>query len=64
MITFTVSKDGKYYTLLPTSDELPILSERMDPKWSLFLKNQDGEGMALSEINLFDVLDAYFKREF
>ena len=31
---------------------------------ALFLKNQDDEGMGLSEQNLFNILDEYFKREF
>lgn len=30
----------------------------------LFLENQDNEGMSLSEKNLFDLLDKYFKEEF
>ena len=30
----------------------------------IWLENEGGEGMTVSEKNLFDVLDEYFRREF
>ncbi len=32
--------------------------------YSFWLVNEEGEGMSLSNKNVFDLLDEYFKREF
>lgn len=32
--------------------------------WDYFLTNEEGEGMSLSEINLFDIIDEHFKETF
>ena len=37
--------------------------DRDDPN-TIFLKNQDDEGMGMSEQNFFDILDKHFKEEF
>jgi len=54
MTQITVSKKDKTY----------ILSEIQDPNWPYFLENEEGEGMSMSETNLFDLLDDYMKKEF
>lgn len=33
-------------------------------QWEYWLENEEGEGMSVSEPNLFDVIDKYFKEEF
>lgn len=40
------------------------LSTTENPGFPYWLENQDGEGMSLSEKNVFDILDEYFKKEF
>lgn len=35
-----------------------------DVDHELFISSHTGEGMSMSEKNLFDILDEYFKREF
>jgi len=40
-----------------------ILSET-GTDWEYWLENEAGEGMSLSEKNLFDLLDKYFQEEF
>jgi len=37
---------------------------RDDPDLQIFLENDDGEGMSMSEKNLFDVLHEHFKNNF
>lgn len=32
--------------------------------WEFYIYNEHDEGMSVSEINLFDVIDKYFKKEF
>lgn len=33
-------------------------------EWPIFIVNEAGEGMSISEKELFDMLDKHFKREF
>ena len=54
MTKVTVSKKDKTY----------ILSEIQDPNWPYFLENEEGEGMSMSETNLFDLLHNYYEQEF
>lgn len=53
----TVSHGDKAYFL----NEVPGLE---DTGFRFWLDNQEGEGMSLSEKNLFDLLDQYFKDNF
>ena len=58
-IEFTVSgKNGTYTIQVSTTDTYP------EGRDCVFLQNQDGEGMGMSEQNLFDVLDKHFKEVF
>jgi hypothetical protein len=50
-------KDGKLYTL-----ELNNTKKDRDKEY--WLKNEHGEGTGLSEKDMFDMLDEYFKRMF
>ena len=40
------------------------LSTRDDPTFPYWLENECGEGMSLSENNLFGMLDEYYKKNF
>lgn len=33
-------------------------------EWPIYLVNEGGEGMSISEQDLFDMLDKHFKKEF
>jgi len=48
-------KTNKSYTLTETFNS---------NDFDLWLENEEGEGMSVSEQNLFDVLDKYFSEEF
>lgn len=52
----TVKDGDKSYTI--KENEVP------PSPWTLLLENEDGEGMSISDKNLFDILDNYFKTEF
>jgi hypothetical protein len=55
MIDLVIEARGRQY----------ILSEQQDENnFSYWLENENEEGMSVSEINLFDVIDKYFKSEF
>ena len=57
----TVCKGGAAYTLRVHTQRQPSSGEREQPIWFV---NEAGEGMSMSEKNLFDILDAAFKAEF
>lgn len=48
--TIEISNGAKIYKLFPFGDEI-------------FLENEHGEAMTISEKDLFDILDDYFERE-
>ena len=52
-----VEKDGKEYTLANS------WSGSADG-WDFWLTNEDGEGMSMSGVNLFDILDKFFSENF
>lgn len=56
---FTVTDGGHSYTLRVISP-MPFGTE----DWPIWFENEAGEGMSMSEKNLFDVLDAAFKEQF
>ena len=54
-LTVSDKETKKKYTLQYSSDQ--------DGNFFL-VTNEEGEGMSISEKNLFDILDRYFKEEF
>ena len=41
-----------------------IITVTSDPKWPFWLAREDGEGMGMSEKNLYDIFDEHFKNNF
>lgn len=52
-----VEKEHKRYTL---SNGMPVGADG----WEFWLTNEEGEGMSVSGVNLFDILDRFFKENF
>ena len=53
-IGFT-NKDGRFYV---------IQVVRQKDEWGLFLYNDEGEGMSITEEDIFNLLDRHFKERF
>ena len=58
--SLTVVKDEKKYILTCTDMKDSISGK----DWSFWLENELEEGMTLSEINLFDIIDKHWKESF
>jgi len=54
MFEVTIEKDGKSYTI----------KQVKDAQFPFWFENESGEGMGMSEINMFDLLDKAFKENF
>lgn len=58
-IDLVVSKGHKYYRL-----EIPFEPSEGHEEQPIWLENEIGEGMSMSEENLFDIIDAAFREQF
>ena len=48
----------------PNCRRYSLLYSSNSTSYKFFLRNEKDEGMSISEKNLFDILDRYFKEEF
>lgn len=64
MFQISVKKKNAYREEKGQKNKQYILRQSGHPNFPYWLENEDGEGMQISTINLFDLLDKYFEKNF
>ncbi len=63
-VSITVSRDGRSYTIKPLPLSPIYRPDAQIQMATYMLTNEDGEGMEISDIELFELLDEYFRENF